>query len=145
MKNISNKLNPYLSDLVIFYHKLHDLHWNVKGRMFVQVHEYTDSRYEDMAEKFDAVAELMVMNGEAPVTGMKEYLELSGIKELNRGRYSDEEVLKIVLEDMSYLRDKALELRAYFAEQDAFAAVNMLEDHIAGYEKEIWFIRSMME
>ena len=69
--NISNLMNPYLSDLVVFYLKLHDLHWNVKGRQFVEVHKYTESQYEDMASKFDAVAEAIIMAGEAPVSSMK--------------------------------------------------------------------------
>ena len=143
--SIANKLNPYLSDLVVMYLKLHDLHWNVKGKAFVQVHLYTESRYDDMAAKFDAVAELIIMNGEAPVTGMKNYLELATIKELNKGRYTDDEVLKEVLADLEHLKAEAAELRKGFAEEDAFSAVAMMEEHIAGYDKEIWFLKSMVE
>lgn len=143
-KNIANKLNPYLSDLVVFYLKLHDLHWNVKGKMFVQIHLYTEARYDDMAAKFDEVAEKIIMNQEAPVTGMSKYLELASIKELNKGEYRDDEVLEILLSDMSYLKEKATSLRAEFDEAGDFGIVAMLEDHIAGYEKEIWFLRSMM-
>lgn len=144
-KNIASKLNPYLSDLVVSYLKLHDLHWNVKGKMFVQVHLYTESRYNDMAEKLDEVAEKIIMNGEAPVTGMKNYLDLASISELNKGEYRDDEVLNIVLEDMLYLKNKAAELRKEFDESGEFGIVAMLEEHIAGYEKEIWFIQSMLK
>ena len=144
MSNIAQKLNPYLADLVVSYLKLHDLHWNVKGKMFVQVHGYTESRYEDMAAKFDEVAEKIIMNGEAPVTGISKYLELATIKELNKGEYRDDEVLKILLDDMIYLKDKAAQLRTEFDKEDNFGIVAMLEGHIAGYEKEIWFLRSMM-
>ena len=66
MSTIANKLNPYLSDLVVLYLKLHDLHWNVKGKMFVQVHTYTESRYDDMAEKFDEIAEIIPQSVSAP-------------------------------------------------------------------------------
>ena len=143
-RNIANKLNPYLSDLVVSYLKLHDLHWNVKGKLFVQVHGYTESRYDDMAAKFDEVAEKIIMNGEPPVTGMSKYLELAEIKELNKGVYRDEEVLKIVLDDLVILKDKATKLRAEFDAEGNFGIVAMLEDHVAGYEKEIWFLQSMM-
>ena len=142
--NIANKLNPYLSDLVVSFLKLHDLHWNVKGKMFVQVHGYTESRYDDMAAKFDEVAEIIIMNGEAPVTGMSKYLELASIKELNKGVYRDEEVLDIVLKDLTYLKDEATKLRAEFDAEGNFSIVAMLEGHVAGYEKEIWFLQSMM-
>ena len=142
--SVAKRLNTYLADLVVDYLKLHDLHWNVKGAMFVQVHLYTEERYTDIALKFDEVAEKIIMNGETPVTGMKEYLELATIKELNRGSYKDSEVVDIVLEDLKYLKDEAQKLRDEFDEEGNFSVVTMLEDHIVSYEKEIWFLQSMM-
>ena len=143
--SISKELNPYLSDLVVLYLKLHDLHWNVKGKMFVQVHLYTESRYEDLATKFDDVAEKIIMNNEAPITGMKNYLEAATIKELNKGSYTDDEVLKEILADFTYLKEKATALRATFDEAGLFSVVAMLEDHVVSFEKEIWFLESMMK
>ena len=142
MKNIAKQLNPYLADLVVFYVKLHDLHWNVKGKMFVQVHQYTESRYEDMAAKFDEVAEMIVMNQQVALSSMKEYMEAASIKELNKGSYRDDEVLQILIDDMSYLKEKAMELREEL--DDFFPIVNMLEAHIESYNKELWFLNSMM-
>ena len=144
MKNIAMNMNPYLSDLVVFYLKLHDLHWNVKGPMFVQVHQYSEARYEDMASKFDEIAELIIMHGEQPVSSIAQYLELASIKELGKGVYRDSEVLEIIISDMQLLKDKASALRAQMAEQDIFDVVAVLEDHIAGYNKELWFLQSMM-
>jgi DNA-binding ferritin-like protein len=33
-------LNVYLSDLAVLNVKLHNLHWNVVGPQFVQLHEF---------------------------------------------------------------------------------------------------------
>ena len=110
--------------------------------MFVQVHLYTESRYEDMASKFDEVAEMIIMNQGAPLTGMKAYLDGASIKELNKGSYRDEEVLQILIDDMSYLKEKAMELREEL--DDFFPIVNMLEAHIESYNKELWFLQSMV-
>ena len=145
MMNAAKRLNPYLSDLVVLYLKLHDLHWNVKGKMFVEIHKYTESRYDDLAAKFDEVAEKIIMQGEAPVTGMKNYLDMASIKELNKGVYSENEVLEEVLADTKHLMAEAVELRKAFDEEDNFSVVAMLEDHIMGYEKEVWFLESMMK
>ena len=144
MAKVAERLNPYLSDLVVDYLKLHDLHWNVKGQMFVQVHLYTEERYNDVALKFDEVAEKIIMNGEKPVTGMKNYLELATIKELNKGSYKDTEVVDIVLADILHLKEKAQQLRAEFDKEGNISIVAMLDEHIVGYEKEIWFLNSMM-
>ena len=143
MKYVAN-MNAYLSDLIVFYLKLHDLHWNVKGLQFVPVHQYSEARYEDMAEKFDEIAELLLQHGENPVSSIREYLALSSIKELNKGSYRDEEVIKIISEDMAYLKGKAEALRLEADAEGLFDVVAVLEDHIAGYNKELWFLRSMM-
>ena len=139
---IASKMNPYLSDLAVMYLKLHDLHWNVKGMQFVPVHEYTEARYDEVTEMFDAVAELVIMNGEKPVSTIKDYLELATIKEETKGEYKDSEVLRIVLADIEHLRAEALDIHEACA--DNFSVVAMMEDHIAGYDKQIWFLKSML-
>ena len=143
MKNAA-MMNSYLSDLVVFYLKLHDLHWNVQGPQFVPVHEYTDARYEDMAGKFDEIAELLLQHEEKPVSSISDYVKLASIQELNKGSYRDEEVLKILFDDMSLLKDEAIKLRAEMDAEGLFDVVAVLEDHVAGYNKELWFLRSMM-
>ena len=143
MKYVAN-MNAYLSDLVVFYLKLHDLHWNVKGMQFVPVHQYSEARYEDMSEKFDEIAELIIQHGEKPVSSISQYLQHASIKELNKGSYRDEEVIRIIAEDMSHLKAAAEDLRLKMAEEDVFDIVAVLEEHIAGYQKELWFLHSMM-
>ena len=143
MKYVAN-MNTYLSDLVVFYMKLHDLHWNVKGMQFIPVHQYSESRYNDMAAKFDEIAELLLQHGEKPVSSISEYVKLSSIKELNKGSYRDEEVLKIIADDMAQLKAAAEALRLKMVEEDVFDIVAVLEEHIAGYNKELWFLHSMM-
>ena len=143
MKYVAN-MNAYLSDLVVFYLKLHDLHWNVKGMQFVPVHQYSESRYEDMAEKFDEIAELIIQHGEKPVSSISEYVKNASIKELDKGVYRDEEVIRIIAEDMKHLKAAAEALRQKMAQEDVFDVVAVLEEHIAGYQKELWFLNSMM-
>ena len=144
MAKIASKLNPYLSDLVVFYLKLHDLHWNVKGMQFVPVHKYTEAQYEDMAEKFDAVAEIIIMHGEKPVSNISDYLKLATIKEVSKETYKDDEVLKILIEDMSKLKAEAESIRLAMVEEDVFDVVALLEEHVAGWNKELWFLNSML-
>ena len=145
MEKVYNKFNSYLADLVVDYLKLHDLHWNVKGKHFVEVHKYTEAVYENFSEKFDEVAERMIMSGVQPVSTIKEYLALSEIEELDKKLYRDSEVLEVVLEDMKQLRRKALELRKEFDEAGKIQEANLLDGHIEYYDKEIWFLESMLK
>ncbi len=143
MKHVAN-MHAYLSDLVVFYMKLHDLHWNVKGMQFVPVHQYSESRYNDMAAKFDEIAELLLQHGEKPVSSISEYVKLFSIKELNKGSYRDEEVLKIIADDMAQLKAAAEALRLKMVEEDVFDIVAVLEDHITGCSRELWALSSIM-
>ena len=143
--NVAEKLNPYLSNLVVLYAKFHDLHWFVKGSNFVQVHLYTETRYDDLAMKFDEVAEKIIMKGEKPVSTLKEYLALATVEELGKKENTDSEVLAEVLKDTETLCKQATDIRAAFEEAGEFSILPMLEDHIVGYEKEIWFLQSMVK
>ena len=137
------KLNNYLADLVVSYLKLHDLHWNVKGRQFVEVHKYTEGLYEDFADKFDAVAERMIMEHAKPISSIKEYLSYASIKELSKEEYRDSEVLDIVLSDLKALKEECLSLRGHYDQLGKIQVVNLLDSHVEFYDKEIWFLESM--
>ena len=65
MKDYKN-LNVYLSNLAVLNVNLHNIHWNVVGKQFFRVHEFTESLYDDFFEQYDAVAELLKMKGENP-------------------------------------------------------------------------------
>lgn len=143
-KTVAKALNPYLSNLTVNFTKLHNLHWNVKGKEFIRVHEFTESMYDEMAEKLDEVAEKIIMQGESPANNLEDYLSMATIKECKKDLFSVDEVLSIVLEDVNTLKDQVKALRNEFDEAGLFSVVMMLEDHYAYYEKQVWFLKSML-
>ncbi len=146
MKNtIAKSINKYLADIAVSYIKIHNLHWNVVGSQFKAVHEYLETIYDSYAEVLDEVAELLKMNGETPAASLKEYLKLSDIEELDSNSVKVEMAMKITLADMKKLKGEALEIRKAADEDDEFGVVNMMEDHIENYNKNIWFIDSMLK
>ncbi len=132
------KLNNYLANIAVNYVKLHNLHWNVYGETFKEAHEYLEELYDDMAEKFDAVAELDRMQGNYPAASVKEYLELATIEELDSKAVSVKDAYTIALNDFNTLKANALELRENAG--DNFGLANMMEDHLADYAKVLWFL-----
>lgn len=144
-KNLLNKSNKYLANVGVSYIKLHNLHWNVVGLNFKAVHEYLEGIYDSMAEVLDEVAELIKMEGGYPLASLKDYLAVSNIEELESRDYSIKESLDILLKDMKALREEVLEIREVADEFDVISFVNMAEDHLANYNKNIWFIESMLK
>ncbi|KXO14703.1 ferritin-like protein [Clostridiales bacterium KA00134] len=140
------KLNTYLANLAVINIKIHNLHWNIVGSKFVSVHEYLESEYDKSGERLDEVAELIRMSGEFPVANLKEYLEISTIKEIETSKeISIKEALEIVLSDIKLQKELALEIRKEADEADNFPVANVMENHIEDYNKQIWFLESSLK
>ncbi len=142
---MSKKIDTYVANLAVNYIKLHNLHWNVVGRAFKQVHEYLEALYDETTESLDAVAEHQKMVGDFPKASLKDYLELATIKELESKDYSIDDVLKIALDDQKLLRKLATEIRNEADEKGDFTLVALMEGEVAAQNKRIWFIESMLK
>ncbi len=59
-------LQKYIANLNIWNVKLHNLHWNVVGINFLQIHEFLEEIYDNVGEQFDEVAELLKAKREMP-------------------------------------------------------------------------------
>ncbi len=140
-----NKLNVYLSNLAVWNVKLHNLHWNVTGQNFTQIHEFTEKLYEESFEQFDAVAEVQKMRDEFPLVKIADYLKNSTIKELDAKDFTITEVLKSTEADMKTMAALAKKIRDEASEKDDFQIANMFEDYLDSYAKNLWFLRSMLK
>lgn len=138
------KLNQYLSNLAVLNVNLHNIHWNVEGLKFVQIHEYTEKLYDDFFEKYDAVAELLKMKGERPLVKLTDYVQNATIKELDKDKFTIKESLEIILDYLNEMKRLATEIRNEADEDGDFEVVMEFEDHVADYSKQIWFVRSIL-
>ena len=143
MKNYK-KMNTYLANLAVLNTKLHNLHWNVEGKQFMQVHNFTEELYDDFFEKYDEVAEILKMKGEFPLVKMSEYQEAATVEELDSKKYGVDEVLNEVLADLKEMKKLAAEIRNDADQVGDFEVVGAFEDHVAGYSQNIWFVRSIL-
>ena len=144
-KELSTSLNTYLADLGVLYIKLHNLHWNVVGRDFKQVHEYLETLYDGVSGVLDEVAELLKMQGVQPLASLKDYLAAASLQELPSAELHSGEVLSIVHGDLAALRDQAQQIRTAAAAEDNYAVVSMMESHLAQYNKTLWFVEAMQK
>lgn len=140
-----NKLNVYLSNLAVLTAKLHNLHWNVTGQAFIQIHEFTEKMYDTTFEQYDAVAEVLKMEGEMPLVKLADFLANATIKELDAKEFSIPEVLKIVEGDTKIMVELAKQIRDEAVEKDNFQVANLFEDYLTAYAKNMWFLKAMQK
>lgn len=143
MKNYK-KMNTYLANLAVLNTKLHNLHWNVEGKQFTQVHNFTEDLYNDFFEKYDGVAEIMKMKGEFPLVKLDEYQEAATIEELESKKYGVDKVLNVVLADLKEMKKLATEIRNDADDAGDFEVVGAFEDHVSGYSQNIWFLKAIL-
>ncbi len=138
-------LQQYLSNLAVLTVKLHNVHWNVVGRNFMRIHNFTEELYDQTFEDYDEVAELLKTKNEMPLSTMAEYLENATIKEVKAKDFSIIESLEIVKNDLETMRSLATDIRNTADEEGDFETVAMFEDYVAHYSKNIWFVNSMLK
>ena len=145
-KELVLEVNRQIANLGVGYIKFHNLHWNVVGGQFKPVHEYLEALYDSFSDSLDEVAEVLRMKDEYPVASLKGFLELSQIKEIEESKdIHYEKVLKIVLDDLSVIKNQAKIVRNLAIEHDIIVLIDSMEGIISSIDKELWFIRSMLK
>lgn len=145
MSKQNDLMNQYVADLAVLNVKFHNLHWNVVGERFEPVHVYVEKLYDSLFEKYDDVAERLKMQGVYPLASVKSYLETTNVEELENRDYQIPEVFKILKAEVEHLRALATEIRNIADDAGDFVTVAMLEDHVAEYDKELWFMESALK
>lgn len=136
-------MQKVLSDIAVLNVKFHNIHWNVVGPHFVELHEYTEKLYTAFFEDYDELAERIKMLGEFPLASMEDYLKKTSIRELPSKQMSVLDALKVVYEDLDTLRSQYAALREAADAESDFITVALAESEVGELDKELWFIRSM--
>ena len=73
----------------MFYRKLQNYHWNVKGHDFFTIHAKLEEYYNEVNEQIDEIAEhILILNGQ-PLGTMKDYINTSDIEEAKSWKEAD--------------------------------------------------------
>ena len=81
MKKDQKNLNRQDANFDVLYTKLHHYHWLVEGVYFQPHHALFEKFYYEVTEHFNEVAERIFMISGKSVATLKEFFELSTVKE----------------------------------------------------------------
>lgn len=132
------------ADSIVFYMKLHNLHWNVKGLLFKPIHEMTEEIYDEFADIFDDVAERVLQLGDKPIVTLNDALKIAKIKEESKSDFSGEEVLKIVLKDYEYFLKLFTDLSKASEKAGDTPSQDYANGAIAKLSKAIWMLKAQL-
>lgn len=144
MKHI-DLLQRYIANLAVLNVKLHNIHWNVVGSQFLEIHKFTEEIYDELFENFDEVAELLKTKKVMPLSTMAEYLEKTTIEEIKAKDFSVKESLEIIKKDLESMKEVATEIRNTADEEGDFETVAIFEEYVIELSKNIWFVEAMLQ
>lgn len=145
MEDILNNLNTFLSDLNVFYRKLQNYHWNIKGKDFFTVHAKIEEYYNEVNEKIDEIAEhILSLEGE-PLGTLKDYLNTTKITEAENKKVDSNLILNEIIKDYSMLLQDAKNIKNLADTNSETKTSALMDDIIEDYTKKIWMLKQCAE
>ena len=144
MEKTVDDLNLLLPDLNVFYRKLQNYHWNIKGKDFFVFHAKLEEYYDKINEQIDEIAEHILMLGKQPLGTMKDYLEKTCIEESKDEKVEHDVVFNNVIKDYETLLKKVTEIKKEADEQNLYATSSIMDDYILEYSKNLWMLKQTM-
>lgn len=137
-------LSQLLADMQVFYTNLRGFHWNVKGRLFYQMHAYFEDAYNSYATHIDDIAERILQLGGQPDSHFSTYLKVAKVQEQCSKCLDELGMAKNVLETYGFLVREERAILEGLNAGDA-ATNDMLTSMIVEQEKAIWMLNAMLQ
>lgn len=99
LQTVTGILSNVLADAMILYSKTRKFHWNVKGESFMELHKLFEGQYNQLEEAIDEIAERINKLGKPVIGTLKEFLQLTSLKEAPAKYPGKNEMLKELLGD----------------------------------------------
>ncbi len=145
MENLNQNLNNFLSDLNVFYRKLQNYHWNIKGKDFFVIHAKLEEYYDEINEQVDEVAEHILTLGGQPLGTLKDYLNTTKITEAENKKVECTVVFNEIIKDYSTLLQDATKIKELADEQQEHKTSALMDGIIEDYSKKLWMLKQSME
>ena len=131
MENVVKDLNDFLSDLNIFYRKLQNYHWNVRGKDFFVLHSKLEEYYDEVNKQID----------EQPLGTMQDYLNNTCIVEAKNEKIEEKAIFENIINDLGTLLNKVTNIKEESDKQNMYATSSLMDEYIEGYMKKLWMCR----
>lgn len=141
---LEKSLNKAVGNLILFYVKLHNYHWFVKGTQFHRLHELFEEMYDEITETYDEVAERMLMIEMKPVATLKDSLAVATLKEAT-GNESPEEMVQTLLNDYEHLNENFKEVLDIAGDLEDDVTEDIMTSNRVTFQKHMWMLRETLK
>lgn len=142
-KEMAGQLDGLLADYSVYYQKLRNYHWNVRGKRFFQLHEEFEKLYVQTAEWVDLIAERIVQLEERPTGTMAELAEKARLEEPTEPKYADE-MVRDLIDDIKRLEMFTQKVLESSEDKHDPATHNLLEEICQQQAKNRWMLSAWL-
>ncbi|QDG52621.1 DNA starvation/stationary phase protection protein [Persicimonas caeni] len=137
-------LNTLLADYMVYYQKLRNYHWNVKGHEFFKLHEKFEEGYLMTAEWADDIAERILALGGKPHSTMGEFVENARLNE-ETGTPNWREMVQNLVDDIQALNENSIDLIESAEEDRDRTTANVIDGIVDAQEENLWMYRTFLK
>ena len=145
MSKTVEKLNLYLANLNVLYRKVQNYHWNIVGAGFFSVHAKLEEYYDAINTQIDDVAERILSIGGRPLGTLKDYLEVTTIKEAENKEISIQEAVADVKKEFEAMLKLVKEVKETADEENDYGTSALVDEYISTYEKNLWMLNAYLK
>jgi starvation-inducible DNA-binding protein len=142
-KELLDELNVQVATWSVFYTKLHNYHWYVKGPQFFTLHAKFEELYDEATLHMDEIAERMLTLGGQPLATLREHLESSVVEEAS-GKESANAMVKQVTEDFDKIMDSLKKGMDLAAKDEDDMTEDLLNSIYQSIEKHQWMLNAFL-
>ncbi|MCV6630890.1 MAG: DNA starvation/stationary phase protection protein [Flavobacteriaceae bacterium] len=138
-----NELNELLANYQIYYQNLRGVHWNIKGKMFFDLHAKFEEHYTDANMKVDEIAERILTLGGVPLHTFEAYTNAAKVP-VGKNVSQDEEAVKLVVASISELLKIERNLLETSDDANDEGTNSLISDFITEHEKTLWMFKAWL-
>lgn len=144
-QQIATLLNKLLADEFVLYTKTRNCHWNYEGDNFMEMHKFFEGQYEELAEMIDSVAERVRKIGHYAEGRLKEYLEITQLKEQAITNDQQKQVKHLLTDHETLVRSLRKSVDQVTTEWKDAGTADFLTGILEAHEKMAWMLRSYLK
>jgi len=144
-QQIATLLNKLLADEFLLYTKTRNCHWNYEGDNFMEMHKFFEAQYEELADVVDDVAERIRKIGHFAEGRLKEYLNLTQLKEQPITSDQQKQVKHLLGDHETIIRSVRKSIDEVADNLKDAGTADFLTGVMEVHEKMAWMLRSYLK
>ena len=143
-EQVREDLNQLLADYMVFYQKLRNYHWNVRGQEFFKLHEKFEEGYLQTAEWVDDLAERVLALGGRPDATLRQFTESARLDEDPEAPPA-QQMVRNLIDDIDKLNEWGTGTAEMAEEARDRTSANLLDDIIDKQVERKWMFETFLQ